>query len=228
MGRAIARLPEEHRYYVELAGIVLQFRKADFSLLREELDRLDQRFRENGRDYTANPYFEEVRHYLAELEGWRCNQEGQFERCLQLADEILIRQPNSYTMLLRGCALIGLKRYGEAEEQLRNALGQHPVAAWAHIQMAVALMSQSRLAEAEAELLRGLPAYATAELPARYYLDILSSIWRREDPVQDKTAIMDMLLSKLPGNPEVRVLDARLRRIDGDPDGAVGSLRMAA
>jgi len=73
-----------------------------------------------------------------------------------------------------------------------------------------------------------LPAYATAELPARYYLDILSSIWRREDPVQDKTAIMDMLLSKLPGNPEVRVLDARLRRIDGDPDGAVGSLRMAA
>jgi tetratricopeptide (TPR) repeat protein len=220
MDRAIRRLPEEHRYYVQLAGIVHRASRGDKDVLREELNHLQQRFRNHGKGYTGNSYFEQVRSRIDELEAWHCNQAGDFGRCLELADAALAQRPGTYTMALRGCALIGLERYREAEEQLRKALDCRQPAACAYVELARALMYQERLQEAEMELLRGLHSYPADEIPSGYYLYVLKMIWRRDKSLPDKTDVIAMLRSTSPVDPEVWALDSWFQWKSGESDAA--------
>jgi tetratricopeptide (TPR) repeat protein len=64
MDGAIARLPEEDRFYVGLARIVLHFQQPDWDRLRREFAELEAAFRASPRDYSLNPYFDEVRVHL--------------------------------------------------------------------------------------------------------------------------------------------------------------------
>jgi tetratricopeptide (TPR) repeat protein len=227
MNAAISRLPSEHRYYVALAGIVLRSEMVDPATIREELDQLERQFQENGRNYSLNPYFGGVRNHIDVREGWHANGEGRFERGLELSGQILARERNSYNLTMRGCALFGLKRFKQAEEQLREALQLRPTAAWAYLELSRLLMSQNRLAEGEAVLLRGFPDYASEGLSSIQYLDYLSDIWTKEDPLTDKTTVMATLHRNLPGDPEVWVLDARRLVMAGDFTSARSSLEVA-
>ena len=228
MNRAVARLPAEHRYYVELAGIVLRAWTVDSDILRGELDRLERQFDREGKNYSANSYFAGVRHQIDISEGWRAQVEGRFERCLELSGRILARERNSNNLTMRGCALIGLKRFNQAEEPLREALQFRPVSPWAYLELSRALMSQEQFAEGETVLLRGFPDYAREGLSSIQYLEYLNLIWSRESPLPDKTNVMAMLHRNLPGDPEVWVMDARRLAMIGDRDGARNSLEAAA
>jgi tetratricopeptide (TPR) repeat protein len=237
MDRAIARLPEEDRFYVQLARIVLQFRKTSVSALRDELTQLHRRFLESGLDYSANPYFEEVAAGLDELEqdlaytqdeqeGWRCNDAGSYARCLELADKLLKQRPTTYNMTMRGSALLGLGRCIEAEEQFRAALEVRPPSGYAYIGLAWALHGQNRSVEAETELLRGLRD-RDAGVPSKSYLEQLTWFWC-ENPPAEKLPSVAALQREFPGDPEVWVLDAWLRGRGGDHCGAEASIERAA
>jgi tetratricopeptide (TPR) repeat protein len=225
---AISRLAEGDRYYVQLARVVLQFRRTHEAALRGELDELHQRFQKTARDYSTNPYFDDVRHSLDELEGWRCHGEGNYERCLHLASQVAARRRTSYNVTMIGCALNGLARYREAEEQLRAALDLHPRAGYAYIELAQALAGQERFTDAETALLRGLRDNSTEPVPSQDYLDMFSYIWRRENSPENKIRVMAELHRALPDDPEVWVLEARLREMAGNPAGAGDSLSVAA
>jgi tetratricopeptide (TPR) repeat protein len=189
---------------------------------------LQQRFQNDGRDYTPYPYFEDMRRHLDLLAGWRCNEEGNFDRCLELADKILLCGRDAYSMTLRGCALMGLKRYREAEEQFREALCMTPAPSSTHLELARVLQFQNRFAEAENELVGALPQMISEAKAPRMYLDLLGTLWTSGKTLQDRTAIMAMLHRSLPLEPEVWILNARRLMIAGDRDEAERSLCIAA
>jgi tetratricopeptide (TPR) repeat protein len=232
MDRAISRLPEDDRYYVRLARVVLQFGETHETDLRTELDGLRRQYEATaGPNCAPERYFAEVADYLDELEGWRAISERDYERCLRLADKAIAQRPGFYSMSMRGVALRRLGRYAEAEEQLREALkvgspaGYPSCDAWC--ELALVLSDQERHAEAEMELVRGLRD-RNARPTSEWYCDTLLSVWSRSQPGRNKTVLLAELHRELPRDPEVYVLEAWLRRKDGDNGGADASLREAA
>jgi tetratricopeptide (TPR) repeat protein len=216
MDGAVSRLSEKDRYYVELARIYLQSQSGELATLQTELDRLHNEFREIAVDYTPHPYFEGIRRHLDLLEGWNCNGEGHFERCLEVADRLLAGYRDSYGMTLRGCALSGLRRYAEAEAQLTEALSSTSAPACAYLEMARVLFFQNRYAEAQAELLRGLPKFIAEQLVPTNYIDLLRLIWKADGPCRDRSAVIEQFREALPNEPEVWALDALWHEIAGD------------
>jgi tetratricopeptide (TPR) repeat protein len=231
MDQAIDRLPPEDRYYVELARIVLRFGKTHETGLRAELSRLRRRLDEARPDCASNHYFAEVSDYLDELEGWRCKDGGDFERCLQLAEKAIAQRPTIYSMTMRGIALRELGRCPEAVTQLREALELGPPPGYpsgdTYIELALTLSAQERYLEAEASLLRGLRD-RNAGIPSARYCDTLASIWSLTDAGSGKTALLDELHREFPQDPEFYALEAWLRERNGDPDGAARCLSKAS
>ena len=228
MDSAISRLPPDDRLYVQLARIVLRCGSADEAALRRELDELETRFNRSQSDYSCNPYFGDVRLYIDELEGWRQKEAGNNERCLELADGILQRRPIPRIRTMRGCALIGLGRFVDAERELRTALETRPAFGFAYLELGRALMCQGRFADAEAVLLAGLRNPEAVEATPRHYLELLGEIWcERADPAQPENGTMAILRSEMPDNPEVWALDAVLHHYRGEYQAADASLRSA-
>jgi hypothetical protein len=211
MDDAISRLPEEDRFYVKLARIVLQYGKTDEIALRRELDQIEQRFNRSARNYSRNPYFADVRTQIDEREGWRQISAGNYRRSLQLADTILARRRSTHTLTLRGRALIGLEHYSDAENDLRAALRMNPPTGFAYIELARALMHQDRLAEAEAQLLAGLRDRSAVNATSCHYLALLGSVWQLRNDPPHEAAIISQLHLDLPGDPEVSALEKRMR-----------------
>ena len=211
MDGAISRLPQEDRFYVQLARIVLQFGKTDQTGLHRELDQLEQSFNCSARDYSQNPYFADVRVQIDEREAWRQISAGNYRRSLQLADTILARRRSTHALTMRGRALIGLERYSDAEDDLRAVLRMPSPPGVAYIELARALMHQDRLAEAEDELLAGLCDRTAVNATSCHYLDMLSSVWQlRNDPAHE-AAIISQLHHDVPGDPEIWTFEKRMR-----------------
>jgi tetratricopeptide (TPR) repeat protein len=227
MDRAISRLAEEDRYYVQLARIVLQSEQASPATLRLEVDELESRFKQRDLRFSQNAYFDQVRDLLVQMEGWRALAEGDFERCLEVADKILAQAPNNLIMTMRGNALNELGRYSEAEEQLRVALALAPRLGYTEIQLAYALAAQSRFGEAEAELLCAMRD-PREDITLTDYFEMLAVVWNNENAPGQKVTTMAMLHRQFPDNPEVWLLDARLHQLTGDSESARISLTRAS
>jgi tetratricopeptide (TPR) repeat protein len=209
MGRAIARLPAAERCCAALAGLFLRMELGYQPDIRDDFDELQREFPIHEVDQKTRCHFEDVGGHLRLVEGWYWNRRGEYAKSLEIADGLPEGARNGSTMTMRGVALRGLRRYDEAEEQLREALKQKPVPARAYMELAGTLIAQNRLREAEDELLRGLPSFVDDEIPSVEYLKYFGMIWDRENPLPDKTAIMAALEQALPGDPEVQLLNSR-------------------
>jgi predicted O-methyltransferase YrrM len=212
MDRAISRLPEEDRYYVQLARIVLRSREVDGAILHSELDELEQRFLHRARDYNENTYFTDVRDHIDEWEGWRQIKARNFRRALELADGVVLRRRNTHLLRLRGCALAGLGRHSEAEQEFRAALKMDRSSGVATIELARAIRHQDRLEEAEAEVLGGLRDRIATDATSREYLSLLEEIWQLKNDPQHEAVVLADLKREMPDDPEVEALAARMRQ----------------
>lgn len=228
MDRAISHLAEEDRYYVRLARVVLQFKKTHEDVLQQELNEIEQAFKGRVLGYSNNSYIQDVRSAVDEMYGWRCLDKEKFEPALEIADRILTTRTSAHVMAIRGQALLGLKRYREAEEQLRKALGQPSASGYCHIALARALMLQERFEEAEAQLLCGLRDPQARDAPTKDFLNMLGWVWYHENAPQRRKPTMAQLHREFPEHPEVWVLDGRLRKLSGDLEGAKVSLSKAS
>jgi tetratricopeptide (TPR) repeat protein len=227
MDAAVRRLSADDRYYVQLAGVVLKSRLGQRAGLMQELEELQRRFNERPLHYSQNSYFEDVASYLNEVEAWRLQGEGDFAGSLRLADDIVARRRNSYSLVLRGYALSGLQRYGEAEREFRAALEVGPCSGYCYVELARVLMLVGRLADAEAEVLRGLRDAAAIDASTKDYLEVLYSIWTKRATPPKERATMEALFRERPNDPEVWVLDGRLHHMSGDDESAARSWRRA-
>jgi hypothetical protein len=67
MDRAVSRLAERDRFYVQLASVILRREAVDPTILLREVDEIQHRFEECDAGYAINkyPYFDQVRRALA-------------------------------------------------------------------------------------------------------------------------------------------------------------------
>ena len=75
--------------------------------------------------------------------------------------------------------MLEAKQFGEAEEQLREALKRNAGAATAHMYLGITLLRLNKFEEAEKELMVATEANAIQLSMANYYLGGL--YWRRQD-----------------------------------------------
>jgi tetratricopeptide (TPR) repeat protein len=116
---------------------------------------------------------------------WGALEEGNYKRCIQVADKLLAHKENVYTMSARRCALVELGRYREAEQQLLHALELSPSLDYTYIQLSRALAGQKRFAEAEAVLIGALEE-PRMEGGSESLLFDLSLIWATENRPGEK------------------------------------------
>jgi tetratricopeptide (TPR) repeat protein len=228
MDAAVGRLRPEDRYYVELAHILLKGRLAYHPDLLSELDQLRERFAANARDYSRNPYFEDVSSYLKEVEGWRLKDAGDYAGALRFADDVTAYRRTGYSLLLRAYALSGLQRYEEAERDIRASLAAGPRVGYAHVELGHVLWRLQRLDEAEMALLNGLHDADATVAATQDYLELLYWIWSERKTLGHARDTMGSLLRERPTDPEVWALNGRLHRLNRDAEAAAESWRKAS
>jgi len=228
MDRALERLPADDRHFVELARLKLQGKRNDSRALRDELDRIESRHAEAKEDHSWRSGLEEMRIFVDEAEGWQQKELGNFARALELADSLIARRgKNSQLLVLRATALNGLARHAEAESILREALQFSHRNGYAYVVLAGLLVHLGRIDEAEGELVRGaLDRSAFGTRPVNF-LEMLANVWEKRPRAEQVAAVMDRLFREIPAEPEVWVLDAKVKRFVGMRREAALSLRKA-
>jgi tetratricopeptide (TPR) repeat protein len=227
MKAAVARLRPDDRYYVELAHVLLRGQLAYHSDLLAELDELRRRFAADAQDYSNNRYFEDIAFHLRELEAWRLKDAGDYEAALRLADEATAYRRTAYSLVLRGYVLAGLKRYEEAERDIRASLAAGPRVGYAYVELAHVLWQLHRLDEAEATVLNGMRDQQDAPASSQDYLELLYWIWVDRSTPEQARSTMGTLLRERSSDPEVWALSGRLHRLNGDAEAAGDSWRKA-
>ncbi len=215
---AIRRLQPEDRFYAELAGIVLRSKHVNGDLLRAELDALEQQFNERELGYTRNPYFEDVRISVDMNDGWRQLALGNYERSLEIAENLLKRGRDGWRFAMRGCALSRLGRYAEAEQDLRDALEMRPLSGYTYIELARSLLHQGRFDEAEAGVLRGVGDKDAIDAGSGEYLDVLKEVLTARNDPQKDAATMARLRIAIPDSQELQDLEAELSQRSAGAD----------
>jgi tetratricopeptide (TPR) repeat protein len=227
MNRAAARLCPEDRFIVELAGLVLRSGIDNHPGVATALADLERRFNEQPRDYPQNSYFDDVGFHLKTLDAWRLYGAGDFAGALRLADEIVVRSRTAHSLLLRGMTLSALRRDTEAERDLRFAQQVGPPLGYCHVELAKVLLRKNQLDEAEAQVLMAVRDATLSDATTRDYLETLYLIWSvARDPRRHQTTMTE-LRARLPGDPEVWLLDGRLHEMCGDSEAAAASWRRA-
>jgi len=225
MDRAIARVAERDRTYVELARLLLRAHHDDPGELLWRCDELADRPDPTGDGYRREVAL--VRQRLLERDAHQRLQRGDHVGARQAAERLLQaddQHASAWLLLAAAQHLAGEQREGDralAEAQRRPFRGPAERLGGAKL-----LLQLERLDDAEQLLLTDLLADAPPS-PLRAHANLLGAVWDARRAPDAARRTLERLRAHLPAEPEVVVLAARVALLTGDRDAALAHMREA-
>lgn len=211
MDAAIERMPTQSRFRLRCARAEMLHRdNHDSERLLEEIDRLKEECIVNGvhdrfdiRDALEGLSL--LRRRCLKDAAWRALRVGDWSRVAGIANELRASQEDDDTLLMRGCSLIGLGRFQEAEDVLRLApVSATPGSPFIPMELARAVSCQGRHDEAQRMLVTSLEALGDGENDRRViarHVEVLQEICAARGDVDKDREAVETLRRLLPGDP---------------------------
>lgn len=225
MDRAIARVAERDRTYVELARLLLRCGRDDAEQLLAHLDAVQQR-----PDPTAEGWPQEaarIRNRLLQSAANQCLHRDQLDRADAHAEQALQTDDRgTRALLVRAAVAHRQGRTADCERYL-DRLIELPFPTLAdRLDSAKVLASCGRFTTGERLLVETLLDPASQD-PRRSVCNQLAALWEAQRNPQGAEVALERLRTHLPAEPEVEVLAARVALLGGDRDAALAHMRAA-